>query len=63
MGRAELIEISPASVCCVTGGSAVTSASFSEWRVGRVVMQRIANPWTSVRFRYAPPLTKADYDI
>ena len=26
-------------------------------------MQRIANPWTSVRFRYAPPLTKADYDI
>lgn len=27
------------------------------WRVGRVAMQRIANPWTSVRFRDAPPLS------
>jgi hypothetical protein len=27
-------------------------------RVGRVVMQRIANPRTPVRFRYPPPLTK-----
>ena len=25
-------------------------------RVGRVVMQRIANPRTAVRFRYPPPL-------
>ena len=25
-------------------------------RVGRVVMQRIANPRTPVRFRYPPPL-------
>ncbi len=25
------------------------------WRVGRVAMQRIANPWTSVRLRDAPP--------
>jgi hypothetical protein len=25
------------------------------WRDGRVVMQRIANPCTSVRFRLAPP--------
>ena len=24
-------------------------------RVGRVAMQRIANPWTSVRLRDAPP--------
>ena len=38
-------------------------ASFSwQWennqvrRVGRVAMQRIANPWTSVRLRDAPPL-------
>ncbi len=26
-----------------------------KWRVGRVAMQRIANPWTSVRLRDAPP--------
>ena len=26
------------------------------WPSGRVVMQRIANPWTSVRFRPRPPL-------
>ncbi|MDP2491258.1 hypothetical protein Q8W38_18050, partial [Vibrio splendidus] len=25
-------------------------------RLGRVAMQRIANPWTSVRLREAPPL-------
>ena len=27
----------------------------SERRLGRVAMQRIANPWTSVRLREAPP--------
>ncbi len=30
-------------------------SNFQIWRVSRVVMHRIANPCTSVRFRYAPP--------
>ena len=29
--------------------------SLTKWRVGRVVMQRIANPCTPVRFWYPPP--------
>ena len=38
--------------------SAGTSLSLIRpvWPSGRVVMQRIANPWTSVRFRPRPPL-------
>ena len=35
----------------------VLSNAINEWfrRVGRVVMQRIANPLTRVRFTYTPP--------
>jgi hypothetical protein len=32
-------------------------------RVGRVVMQRIANPCTPVRFRYPPPIKSITYMI
>jgi hypothetical protein len=32
-------------------------------RVGRVVMQRIANPCTPVRFRYPPPKLIIDLNI
>ncbi len=34
----------------------ITLKDTSLRRVGRVAMQRIANPWTSVRLRDAPPL-------
>ena len=32
-------------------------------RVGRVVMQRIANPCTPVRFRYPPPTKSSTYSL
>ena len=34
----------------------ITENIVTKWRVGRVVMQRIANPCTPVRFWYPPPL-------
>ena len=33
-----------------------------KWRVGRVAMQRIANPFTSVRLRDAPPSIEMECD-
>ena len=36
-------------------GDLLSGFSKDSWRVGRVAMQRIANPWTSVRLRDAPP--------
>ena len=62
---AQLVEHHVANVN-VTSSSLVSRSNFSRestsptvdenWRVGRVAMQRIANPWTSIRLRDPPPL-------
>ena len=36
--------------------TAPCSKSWAWWPDGRVVMQRFAKPWTSVQFRFGPPL-------
>ena len=45
----------PSSFKVTTHSSDVAHVHVDPGRVGRVVMQRIANPCTPVRFRYPPP--------
>ena len=45
----------PAGFKVVALNSSVVPVYVGLGRVGRVVMQRIANPCTPVRFRYPPP--------
>src|SRR5690554_6158583 len=52
---AQLVERNLAKVE-VTSSNLVTRSNISSlWRVGRMAMQRIANPWISVRLRDPPP--------
>ena len=46
----------PSSFKVTTLSSDVAHVHVDPGRVGRVVMQRIANPCTPVRFRYPPPI-------
>ena len=46
----------PSSFKVTTHSSDVAHVHVDPGRVGRVVMQRIANPCTPVRFRYPPPI-------
>ena len=53
-GIAQLVERNLAKV--EVASSNLVSRSKRYWRNGRMAMQRIANPWISVRLRVPPPL-------
>ena len=57
-GIAQLVERNLAKVE-VAGSNPVSRSKKVYWLGGRVVMQRIANPSTPVRFRPQPPIFKS----
>ena len=61
-GIAQLVERNLAKVE-VAGSNPVSRSSTPIWLGGRVVMQRIANPCTPVRFRPEPPFLCVDDGI
>ena len=58
-GVAQLVERNLAKV--EVASSRLVSRSKFQWRDSKVVMQRIANPSTPVRFRLSPPIYTAGW--